>query len=164
MTIKVIEATKDDVHFLWDMLYEAVYVDENSDKPPRSIIETPEMASYVKDWGRHGDLALLAVDSNEDKLGAIWIRLFDDINKTYGYIDKETPILSMATLPQYRGKGIGSELLKEIKSQAASKGYLRISLSVDPSNPARRLYERFGFQKTGIDGTSWNMVAELGEL
>jgi [ribosomal protein S18]-alanine N-acetyltransferase len=163
MTIKIIEARKDDVHFLWDMLYEAVYVDENSEKPPRSIIETPEMASYVKEWGRYGDLGLLAVDSNGNKLGAIWIRLFDDLTKTYGYIDKETPILSMAILPQYRGKGIGSELLKEIKSQAASKGYLRISLSVDPSNPARRLYERFGFKKTGIDGTSWNMVAGLGE-
>lgn len=163
MTIKVIEATKDDVHFLWDMLYEAVYVDEHSEKPPRSIIETPKMASYVKDWGRHGDLALLAVDSNGNKLGAVWIRLFDDLSKTYGYIDEETPILSMAILPQFRGKGIGSELLKEIKSQAASKGYLRISLSVDPSNPALRLYQRFGFKKTGIDGTSWDMVAELGE-
>jgi ribosomal protein S18 acetylase RimI-like enzyme len=67
----------------------------------------------------------------------------------------------MAILPAYRGKGIGTKLMQEICTLASINGYKTISLSVDPSNPALRLYERFGFQKIGVDGTSWDMKANL---
>lgn len=151
------KATKEDIPFLWDMLYEAIYVNDKEEKPPRSIVNNPELAKYVENWGRAGDFALIAKDEHNQNLGAVWIRLFDESNKTYGYIDSSTPILSMAILPEFRGKGIGSKLLNKICSQASINGYKAISLSVDPANKALTLYERVGFVKVGINGTSWDM-------
>lgn len=47
---------------------------------------------------------------------------------------------------EYRGHGIGSQLLKRIVSYATDHGYQTVRLDVIDTNPgARRLYERFGF-------------------
>lgn len=45
--------------------------------------------------------------------------------------------------------------------QAKLDGYKAISLSVDPRNPSTRHYERFGFIKCGVSGTSWIMKLNL---
>lgn len=46
----------------------------------------------------------------------------------------------------YRGRGIGTKLLKAIVDLAADAGKTAVQLSVIDTNPgARRLYERFGF-------------------
>ncbi|WP_313800126.1 GNAT family N-acetyltransferase [Cytobacillus sp.] len=116
---------------------------------------------YLCNWGRQGDIALVAIDSSEKPVGAIWTRLFDETNKTYGFIDKNTPVLSMAVLPEYRDQGIGTLLLNEMIRKAKNSGFISLSLSVDPNNSARRLYERQGFEKVGINGTSWDMVTAL---
>lgn len=46
-------------------------------------------------------------------------------------------------------------------AQARLASYPRLSLSVDPDNPARRLYESLGFVKVGVVGTSDTMVRDL---
>ncbi|MFD2444610.1 GNAT family N-acetyltransferase [Bacillus sp. CGMCC 1.16607] len=153
--------TEKDEDFLWDMLYEAIYVPEGHPKPPRDILDDPKIQCYVKSWGRKGDLSFIAVDSKNTPIGAIWIRLFKEENKTYGFVNENTPILSMAVLSNYRGKGVGTLLLESLIKEAKLKGITAISLSVDPNNPALNLYTRFGFKKVGIDGTSWDMVSEL---
>ncbi|MBS4207342.1 GNAT family N-acetyltransferase [Bacillus sp. FJAT-50079] len=89
------------------------------------------------------------------------MRLFDETNKTYGYINKNIPVLSMAILPEYRGQGLGTVLLNEMIDKAKQSDYISLSLSVDPKNPALRLYERDGFVKVGVNGTSWDMVKKL---
>jgi len=53
-----------------------------------------------------------------------------------------TPSLAISVLPSLRGRGIGTKLLTELLSHAPSD---RIGLSVQNSNPAKRLYERIGF-------------------
>jgi len=60
----------------------------------------------------------------------------------------------MAVSPEYRGQGIGTLLLNEMVKKAKDTGFTSVSLSVDPSNSALRLYERHGFVKIGVDGTS----------
>ncbi|WP_096438282.1 GNAT family N-acetyltransferase [Alteribacter populi] len=67
----------------------------------------------------------------------------------------------MAVLPKHRGQGIGTLLLNEMIRKAKDSGFISLSFSVDPNNPALRLYERCGFVKVGIDGTSWDMMATL---
>jgi len=44
---------------------------------------------------------------------------------------------------------------------AAAAGFRAISLSVEPDNPARRLYERAGFTRAGTVGGAWTMRATL---
>ncbi|MFL6566343.1 MAG: GNAT family N-acetyltransferase [Burkholderiales bacterium] len=52
-------------------------------------------------------------------------------------------------LPQHQNKGIGTSLVRELASEARnSRRPLR--LRVLKSNPARRLYERLGFQVSSV--------------
>jgi ribosomal protein S18 acetylase RimI-like enzyme len=77
-------------------------------------------------------------------------------------VDEHTPELSIAVVPSRRGKGLGDELLAGLLAQARRDGFKQVSLSVEPDNPALRLYERHGFQKVGESGESATMVATLG--
>ena len=51
-------------------------------------------------------------------------------------------------LPAFQGRGIGSELVRDLLIEAHSAG-LPVRLRVFKINPARRLYERLGFVVTG---------------
>lgn len=148
--------TKSDEPFLWEMLYQAIYVPEGNKRPPRSIIHERELAKYVQGWGGPGDTGLVATNETGQPIGAAWLRLFTDDNKGYGYTDNKTPELSIAVLPAYRGKGIGTSLLRRLLIKAQSH-FASISLSVSPDNPALRLYRRLGFEVVGENGGSLTM-------
>ncbi len=51
----------------------------------------------------------------------------------------------LAVVPHARNKGIGKKLLKTVENKAKSLDCAQISLEVLENNPAKRLYERFGF-------------------
>jgi len=55
-------------------------------------------------------------------------------------------ISSLAVTAEYRGRGVGSTLLRGVERWAASWGKRGLSLHVAASNPARHLYERLGFR------------------
>jgi len=155
-------ATEEDTDFLWEMLYQAIYVQEGEVRPSKDILNNPELQRCLSGWGREGDLAILSVDSSSNNpFGAVWVRLFDESNRIYGYVGKGVPVLGMAILPEYRGQGIGTVLIEKMLKTCKELGYQSISLSVDPNNPALRLYERQGFKKVGVAGTSWDMVANI---
>jgi ribosomal protein S18 acetylase RimI-like enzyme len=65
----------------------------------------------------------------------------------------EIRVIDIAILPAYRGKGIGTALLRGLQhdARAAQKP---LSIHVERMNPAKRLYERLGFQ----------LAAEHGEV
>lgn len=134
----------EDETFLWEMLYQALYVPEGQTALPREVIHLPEIARYVRGWGREGDCGFLASDAVTDQpVGAVWLRLLVGENQGYGYVDDDTHELSIAVLPEHRGQGIGTELLACLFSSVY--GHSSISLSVSEDNPALRLYQRFGF-------------------
>jgi putative acetyltransferase len=57
-------------------------------------------------------------------------------------------IKSMRTAPHARGMGVASRVLDHILTEAKSRGYERLSLETGTQaffEPARRLYQRFGF-------------------
>ena len=56
----------------------------------------------------------------------------------------EIRIMELALLPEQRGAGIGTQLVRAILDEAARSGK-RTSVHVEQHNPARRLYERLGF-------------------
>ena len=145
-----------DVPFLRDMLRHAYYW------RVESVTESgePPVQRYVERWGRPGDTALVAIQDFQP-VGAAWYRLFRADNPGYGFIDEETPELSIAIVPSKRGSGLGSELLEALMERARADGYEAISLSVEKDNPAVALYERHGFRRVSEDDGAYTMRADL---
>ena len=143
------------------MLYQALYVAEGQPPFPRDIVEHPNLRRYVEGWGQMGDLGCLAVEeTTRQPVGAAWLRLLTGTNRGYGYVDDETPELTIAVLPAYRGQGRGRRLLEWLLAAAQSR-YKAVCLSVSAGNPALRLYRRLGFQTVTMDGESVTMKCRL---
>jgi len=149
--------TPSDQDFLWEMLYQAIYVPAGVPPPDRAILQLPEVAKYGAGWGRPDDLGFVAAEiTSRSPVGAAWLRRFSAEGPGYGFVDEATPELSLAVLPEHRGQGLGTLLLGRLL-EAASLRYPAVSLSVDTRNPALRLYRRFGFEQVAVRGASLTM-------
>ena len=163
MDCRIRLANPDDEPLLWDMLYLALYVPPGSPLFPRELVQTPDLARYVRRWGREHDLGAVALHSTrEEPIGAAWLRLWAPDDRGYGYCDAETPELSMAVVPAHRGQGVGSRLLEHLL-RAADERHQAVSLSVSADNPALRLYRRLGFVVVGGRGPSLTMKRMRGK-
>ena len=151
----------DERHLLEDFLYEAIYVPEGFEGTvPRSIIhDDPKCRAAFECFGDLPDDRALVAEVDGRVVGACWVRTTDE----YGHIDDETPSFSISLYAQYRGRGIGGALMRQMLDELREAGYARASLSVQKENPALRLYERLGFRiiGDGEDETEWMMVIDL---
>jgi len=139
--------TLEDTHFLWEMLYEAIYVAEGVKPPAGDVLLQPDIRRYLQDWGQPHDSGFVALDHvTSNRIAAVWLRPLIGDQKGYGYVDDATPELTVAVVPEYRGKGIGTRLLSHLLRTTESR-YPSLSLSVSPDNPALRLYNRLGFER-----------------
>lgn len=150
----------DEEEFLDEMLYLALWLPSSALPFPRSITRSPELSPYVCAWGSlSGDAGFVAESSPAVRVGAVWLRCIPPPGG-YGFWRAGVPELSMAVIPSLRNHGIGSELLSTALAHAQSS-FPAVSLSVAAENPARRLYERFGFTARERRGDSIVMVREL---
>jgi ribosomal protein S18 acetylase RimI-like enzyme len=159
MEISFRKAKIDDAGIIKDLFYQAIYVPNGQPRPPRNIVEKPELRKYYNDWGKTGDLGYVAY-TEDCTVAAVWIRLLKGELKGYGYVDDNTPELSIAVLPEFRNQGIGSDLLNMIINEAGST-FRNISLSVTKDNPARHLYERSGFVEISDNVNDKIMIRKL---
>jgi GNAT superfamily N-acetyltransferase len=151
-----------DIPFLTDMLYEALYVAPGQPAYPREILESPEIARYLTDYGRSGDVGLIAVVAGEP-VGAAWSRLWQTGNHGYGFVDEETPEITIAVRDAFRGRDIGTMLLEELLTRLDSE-YESTALSVHPRSQAVRLYKRLGYSHVDWVGESMLMVRFRSEI
>ncbi len=139
------EIKPNEVSFLEEMLFQAIFVPEGEEnKVTKEIIFLPELYCYISDFGKKEDYCLVA-EFDHKLIGAIWIRQFSDSNQGFGYINEKTPELSMAINPEFRRKAIGKKLLTEMLSYLKSSNYSQVSLSVDKRNFAYFMYQKFNF-------------------
>lgn len=116
---------------------------------------------YVKAWGRPGDTAVIALFDGFP-VGAAWYRLFTTEPVGYGYVDEHTPELAVAVVPNARGLGVGSALMRALLAQAREDGYGALSLAVDRHNEgAIALYRQFGFLQVAEAPDSLTLRMEL---
>jgi ribosomal protein S18 acetylase RimI-like enzyme len=66
-------------------------------------------------------------------------------------------LIDIALLPEYRNKGIGTAILRQLMAEATS-AQRPIILHVEVFNPAMKLYDRLGFVKTGEQGIYHEMI------
>lgn len=144
--------------FLKEMLYQAIFVADKKIVLPREIIEQPDLRKYIQDFGKTGDFCLVA-EQYRKLIGAIWIRFI----KGYGFVDNETPELSMAVLNGHSGNGIGKQLLTAMIDRLKDKQLKRVSLSVDRENFAYGFYKKHGFEDYLASEKSIIMTKELNE-
>ena len=142
-----------DIPFMRDMLRHAYYARWGTEA------DVP-LERYVAGWGRPGDTALVAIDEFQP-VGVAWYRLFPADEPGYGFVDENTPELTIAIVPSRRGKGLGEQLLTALLDEAREQGRSEISLSVEPDNPAIRLYEQHGFTQVGERAGALVMRAPL---
>ena len=153
--------TPEDQPFLYEMMYQSIFIPEGGTPPPRSVVQTPPIRKYVEVFGQPGDLGFAAMDDETGQpVGAAWVRLLTAQAQGYGFVDEATPELVIAVLPVYRGRGLGTALMERLMT-AAKAHYQAISLSVWPANPAYRLYLRLGFEVVAEDGPAVTMVKHL---
>ena len=156
MDYKIREIIKSEYPILSDFLYEAIFIPEGMDKPPKSIIEQPELQVYIKDFGKADDWCLVA-EVKGKIVGAVWVRIMDD----YGHIDDETPSFAISLYEEYRNMGIGTALMRDMLEFLKNKGYRRTSLSVQKVNYAVRMYQKVGFEITDENEEEYIMVCRL---
>lgn len=142
MNYTIREIQKQEYPLLDDFLYEAVFISEGVEPPPKTIITSPELQVYVQRFGKSKDDWGLVAEVDGKIVGAVWVRIMND----YGHIDDETPSLAISLYKEYRGFGIGTAMMKKILALLKSHGYSRVSLSVQKANYAAKLYLKVGFE------------------
>ena len=154
-TIRAIKETE--YPLLEDFLYEAIFVPEGVEPPPKSIVNAPELQVYIENFGAQvHDKALIAEIDNK-VLGAVWVRIMND----YGHIDSKTPSFAISLYKEYRGHGIGTELMKKMLTILKTCGYERASLAVQKANYAVKMYLSVGFEIIGENEEEYIMVNHL---
>jgi [ribosomal protein S18]-alanine N-acetyltransferase len=110
-----------------------------------------EGASFTNPWTREMYLAEL------EHAGVSHIFLAkDDAGVIVGFcgfwrVLDELHINNLAVLPTVRRRGIASAILERVLAEGGALGATRATLEVRRSNdPARQLYERFGFASAGV--------------
>lgn len=140
-----------------DFLYEAIYIPDGVEPPPKSIINCPELQEYVFEFGKRKDDRALVAEVQGNVIGAIWVRIMND----YGHIDNDTPSLAMSVFQKYRGQGIGTSLLQQLLLVEKSFGYSKISLSVQKNNYAVKMYKKAGFLVVDENSEEYIMTINL---
>ena len=148
---------------LEEFLYQAIWVPEDFEgEVPRSVVrDDPKCCAAYLGFGSLPDDRALVAEADGELVGSCWVRTTDE----YGHIDDATPSFSISLYPAYRGRGIGTSLMRRMLTDLEDAGYARCSLSVQKENPALHLYERLGFciVGSGADATEWLMVHALNE-
>jgi ribosomal protein S18 acetylase RimI-like enzyme len=86
-----------------------------------------------------GSFEVLAVDGAD--AGRLYVHRTED----------ELHVVDIALLPEFRGRGIGTALLRGLMEEAAAAGK-RVSIYVEETNPAQSLYRRLGFEPVAKHG------------
>lgn len=151
------EIREQEYPLLKDFLYEAIFIPEGAEAPPKAIVNAPELQVYVCGFGgQEADFALVA-EVDGKVIGAVWARIMED----YGHVDAQTPSLAIALFNAYRGLGIGTELMRAMLSTLAERGFGQASLSVQKANYAVKLYKSLGFEVVEENDEEYIMVKEL---
>ncbi|MBK5719872.1 GNAT family N-acetyltransferase [Dysgonomonas sp. Marseille-P4677] len=159
--ILIREILPSEIHKLEDMLYQAIYQPDENNLIPRSVLKIPEVAAYIKDFGKRTDDHCLVADLDDKIIGAVWVRVISSEIKGFGYIDDQTPEFAISLFKEYRRQGIGTRLMIKMIEHLRKAGYKQTSLSVQKENYAVKLYFKMGFKVIRENDEDYLMILDL---
>lgn len=112
---------------------------------------------YVENFGKFKTDMCLVAEAEGKVVGAVWVRIMRD----YGHIDDATPSFAISLYKEYRGLGIGTELMKSMLALLKKKGYEKASLAVQKENYAVKMYKKVGFDICDENEEEYIMVCYL---
>jgi ribosomal protein S18 acetylase RimI-like enzyme len=86
-------------------------------------------------------LVITSRSAPHERMGRVYFHVCDD----------ELSLMEITLLPSLRGQGIGTAIVRTLLGQAQASG-MRMTLHVETTNPAKRLYERLGFRDVEEQG------------
>lgn len=110
------------------------------------MIDAREVEDAVRIWIGYSRLqAGLTAEWNKEPCGmaTLYIQPYKKL--------QHTCLFSVIVKEEFRGKGVGAALLRQLIQLAKEKFHIEIlHLEVYQGNPAQKLYERLGFKEFGI--------------
>lgn len=149
---------KEEVGILSEFLYEAIFQRGDSNLLSRDIINKPELRVYIDNFGEEDDNCLVA-ECDGKIVGAVWTRII----KGYGSIDDSTPEFAISLYKDYRGNGIGMNMMLEMIELLKEKRYQQASLAVQKDNYALKMYKKVGFKIVEELDEEFLMIYKLSE-
>lgn len=151
------EIRESEYGLLKDFLYEAIFIPEGVEPPAKEIVEQPELKLYYEDFGTGKADRCVVADDDGRVIGAAWTRIMND----YGHVDDDTPSFAISLYKEYRGRGIGTELMRKMLELLRKDGYGKASLAVQKANYAVKMYEKTGFRTVDQNCEEYIMVCDL---
>ena len=142
---------------LKDFLYEAIFIPEGMKAPPKSILSAPELQVYISNFGTQEHDRALVAEVEQKVVGAVWVRIMND----YGHVDDKTPSFAISLYKEYRGMGLGTEMMRKMLALLKASGYRQASLAVQKANYAVKLYQKVGFEIVDENSEEYIMVNRL---
>lgn len=143
--VRLRPATVTDEDFLREV-YASTRADElalvewpDSEKAAFVTMQFAAQTAYYREHYPHGELSVVEVD--RESAGRLWVDRRSD----------EIRIVDIALLPERRGLGVGSMLVRRLLEEAESRG-VPVRIHVERFNPALGLYRRLGFTELGATG------------
>jgi ribosomal protein S18 acetylase RimI-like enzyme len=89
-------------------------------------------------------------------------QVIEEHGRVIGFLDvvdeeERTVLASIRIAPEFQRRGIGTWLIRGVLERAALRG-VPVTLRVLRVNPARRLYERLGFEVVDTSDTHYTML------
>ena len=131
--------------------------------PFETVVAHPTIAIYWQGWMQPGDAGVVA-EVDGETLGMAYCRLFAADAGSQGFCDELTPEPAIGVAAARRGRGIGERLIRSLAAALLVDGVPRLSLSINPPNPAKRLYERLGFATVRSHEDNDVMVGDVSRL
>jgi len=118
----------------WDEAKKSAFVDQQFDA----------QSSYYHQHYKGAEFFL--IEAEGEPVGRLYLH----------HREAEIRLMDISFLPEHRGKGYGSELLRDLLTRAGGEGK-SVTIHVEKYNPALNLYGRLGFQAIADRGVYWLM-------
>ena len=148
MTFSLRLATKEDISILIEFRIEFLKEFQTGGKDEDLDIFREHLGNYFRKHMNDTFLAWLAVDDENNIIATSGLAIIVKPPHLKNFTGKESYIMNMYTLPNWRRKGIGSALLEKLLEESKTRGINRVSLFATPTG--RTLYEKYDF-KTSED-------------